>query len=89
MKMGSLRFCVNIRRLNAVTKRDIYPLPIIEEVVRRLSGSTIFTKLDFESGFWQVPVAEKDQEKTAFTVHDGAFQFKRTPFGLSEAPSTS
>lgn len=87
-KDGSMRFCVDFRKLNAVTKRDIYPLPIIEEVVSRLSGSTVFTKLDLESGFWQVPVAERDQEKTAFTVPDGAFQFNRMPFGLSGAPST-
>lgn len=81
-RSGEIRFCVDYRRLNSVTQRDVYPLPRVEDVLGRLSGARYFTSLDLESGFWQLPVAEKHQEKTAFITPDGLFEFLRLPFGL-------
>ncbi len=87
-KNGDLRFCIDYRRLNAVTQKDVYPLPRIDDVLGRLSGAKYFSSLDLESGFWQLPVAEEHREKTAFVNPDGLFQFNRLPFGLCGAPPT-
>ena len=82
------RFCVDYRRLNAVTKRDVYPLPLMEDVFDRVAGSRYFSSIDLQSGYHQVPVAPEDQCKTAFVTPDGFYEFKRLPFGLNNAPST-
>eukprot|EP00731_Ephydatia_muelleri_P021832 Em0014g423a len=89
-KSGELRLCVDYRELNKRTHKDAYPLPLVDEVQDRLSGSVIFSKLDLQSGYWQVPVDCVDQEKTAFCPGPGMglFQFTRMPFGLSGAPSS-
>jgi hypothetical protein len=85
---GTPRFCVDYRKLNNVTKKDAYPLPRIEDCVESLSGSKWFCTLDLASGYWQVPVAEKDRPKTGFVTRKGLFQFKVLPFGLCNAPAT-
>ena len=85
---GTLRFCVDYRKLNEITVKDAYPLPRMDDCLDSLGDASVFTTLDCNSGYWQIPVAEEDREKTTFTCHEGCFQFKRMPFGLCNAPAT-
>ncbi|KAE9091580.1 hypothetical protein PF006_g24895 [Phytophthora fragariae] len=87
-KDGSVRFCIDYRSLNAVTVKDVYPLPRVDETLEALHGSQRFTSLDLHSGYWQLGVAKEDRAKTAFTTRHGLFQFLRMHFGLCNAPST-
>ena len=85
---GSTRFCVDFRKLNDITRKDTYPLPHIEDTLATLAGSKIFSTLDLLSGYWQVGMANEDQEKTAFGTTEGLFEFRVMPFGLCNAPAT-
>jgi transposase InsO family protein/transposase-like protein len=87
-KTGEWRMCVDYRRLNSVTKKNSYPLPNIEECLEALAGKAYFSKLDFASGYWQMPVAEGSRELTAFRTGGGLYQFKVMPFGLTNAPAS-
>eukprot|EP00731_Ephydatia_muelleri_P014508 Em0008g228a len=89
-KTGEIRLCVDYRALNKQTTKDAYPLPLPDEVQDRLCGCTIFSTLDLRSGYWQVPIAPSDVEKTAFCPGPGLglFHFKRMPFGLTGAPGS-
>ena len=74
-KVGSLRFCIDYRRLNQVTKRDVYPLPRCDKILEAMSGAGFFTHLDLVRGYWQIDVDEASREKTAFSTPEGHFQF--------------
>lgn len=88
-KDGNYRFCVDFRKLNAVTERDSYPLPYVSHTLDKLRDAHYLSSLDIKSAYWQVPVAESSRPYTAFTVPGrGLFQFKRMPFGLHNAPAT-
>ena len=87
-KDGTIRFCVDYRKLNAVTRKDAYPLPRVDETLDTLAGSQWFSTLDLTSGYWQVEISEADKDKTAFCTPDGLFRFNVMPFGLCNAPAT-
>ena len=79
---------MDYRKVNAVTHKDAYPLPRVDDTLDTLSGSMWFSTIDLKSGYWQVEVALKDREKTAFCTQEGLFEFNVMPFGLCNAPAT-
>ena len=87
-KDGTWRFSVNYRKLNSLTIKNRFPLPIIEEILDELAGTKFFTKLDMTAGYHQIRMATLDEFKTTFKTHHGHFQFKVMPFGLTNAPAT-
>ena len=90
-KDGGKRFCIDYRRLNALTKRDVYPLPRIDDILDAVGGEggkKFFSSLDLASGYWQVELDDDARQKSAFTTHRGLFEFVRMPFGLCNAPAT-
>ena len=86
-KDGTLRFCVDYRKLNELTKADTFPLPKIDDLLDQLGKSKYFSTLDLKSGSWQIKVHPSSQEKMAFTTHQGLFEFRVMPFGLMNAPA--
>ncbi|UYV80142.1 K02A2.6-like, partial [Cordylochernes scorpioides] len=85
---GNWRFCVDYRKLNSITVKDVYPIPRIDDVMDTLQGSRYFTAIDLRSGYWQVEIEEQDKKKTAFTTSHGLYEFNVMPFGLCNAPAT-
>ncbi|XP_073956431.1 uncharacterized protein [Choristoneura fumiferana] len=77
---GGIRFCVDYRRLNAITKSDTYPMPRIDDLLQSTKQDCYMSTLDLRSSYWQVMVAEADRDKTAFVCPLGTFRFKRMPF---------
>ncbi|XP_043809786.1 uncharacterized protein LOC122723094 [Manihot esculenta] len=82
------RVCMDYRKLNTATRKDHFPLPFMDQMLERLAGKSHYCLLDGYSGFYQIPVAPEDQEKTTFTCPFGTFAFRRMPFGLCNAPAT-
>ena len=81
-KDGSVRFCIDFRKLNKVTEFDAEPMPNMEEVINRISGNKFFTRMDCSKGYWQVCLPDNCKHLTAFETPQGLFQFKTMPFGL-------
>ena len=85
-KDNTMRLCVDYRALNAVTKKDAYPLPRVQDIFDSLAGSQLFTCLDLRGAYHQVPVAAESVATTAFVTSRGLFEFLRMPYGVSNAP---
>nr|GFB72278.1 hypothetical protein [Tanacetum cinerariifolium] len=82
------RVCLDLRKLNEATRKDHFPLPFMDQMLERLTGNEYYCFLDGFSGYFQIPIDPKDQEKTMFTCPYETFAYKRMPFGLCNAPGT-
>ena len=83
---NSWRVCIDYRRLNQVTRKDHFPLPFIDQMLKRLAGKSHYCFLDGFSGYLQIHIALEDQEKTIFACPFGTFAYMRMPFGLYKRP---
>nr|GEX14830.1 reverse transcriptase domain-containing protein [Tanacetum cinerariifolium] len=82
------RVCIDYRKLNEATRKDHFPLPFMDQMLERLAGNEFYCFLNGFSGYFQIPIDPKDQEKTTFTCPYGTFSYKRMPFGLCNTPGT-
>ena len=85
-KDGSIRFCVDFRKLNNITTKDAFPIPRIDDIFDHLSQAEYYSTIDFKSGYFQVGLDEKDRPKTAFSTRDQHYQFKVLPQGVTNGP---
>ncbi|XP_050806680.1 uncharacterized protein LOC127049621 [Gopherus flavomarginatus] len=85
---GEIRFCVDYRKLNAVTRPDNYPMPRTDELLEKLGRAQFISTIDLTKGYWQVPLDEPAKERSAFVTHAGVYEFNVLPFGLRNAPAT-
>nr|KAG5690638.1 hypothetical protein BaRGS_022137 [Batillaria attramentaria] len=85
-KSGQIRICTDFKKLNEAVKRERYILPTLDDLLHKLSGSRVFSKLDATSGFWQLPLDDETTKLTTFITPDGRYFYKRLPFGISSAP---
>ena len=84
---GETRYCVDYRKLNAVTEASAFPIPSITDIFDLCGHSAIYSTLDLKAGYHQMRVAEEDIHKTAFQCHAGLYEFTEVPFGLNTAPN--
>lgn len=87
-KNGRLRICVDYRALNAVTKKDSFPLPYISDAVSQFNNNKYFSTLDLLAGYHQIAMDESSKEMTAFSTGDGLYQYTRMPFGITNGPAS-
>ncbi len=85
-KSGAVRICVDLKALNESVKREVHPIPTVDETLAKLAGVTVFSKLDANSRCWQIPLAEESRLLTTFVTPFGRFCFNKLPFGISSAP---
>ncbi len=83
---GTLRLCVDYCGLNSMTIKNRYPLPLIDEILDRLSGAQVFTKVDVKNAYYHLQVREGDELKTAFQIQYGLYEYLVMPFGLINTP---
>ena len=87
-KDGTLRVCIDYKKLNEVTIRNSYPIPLITDIIERVKGAKYFTKLDLRSAYNLIRIREGDEYRTAFRTKFGHYEYLVMPFGLRNAPST-
>lgn len=87
-KDTTLRFCLDFRKVNGVSRLDLYPMPRVDDLIERLGSANFISTLDLYKGYWQIPLTEGSKEVTAFKTPFGHFQFTVLPFGLHGAPAT-
>ena len=85
-KPGEVRICVDLKALNENVLRECYPIPVVDDTLAQLSGATVFSKLDANSGFSQVPLSDESRLLTTFITPFGRYCFNKLPFGISSAP---
>ena len=86
---GEYRFCLDFRKVNKITKKDLYPIPLMNEILDTLRSAKFISKIDLKSAYLQIPLEENSKPFTAFTAPGkGMYEFKRMPFGLTNAPAT-
>lgn len=83
---GTIRLCVDLKKLNKAIERERYVIPTFDDIIHNLRGATVFSKLDAQSGFWQIPLDKDSAKLTTFITPYGRFFMKRLPFGISSAP---
>src|SRR5207245_11030456 len=86
-KTGELHLCVDFRGLNAITKKNCYPLPLIADLLDRVQGCKVFSVIDLKSAYSHIRIKEGDEWKTAFRTPFGLFEHLVTPYGLTNAPA--
>lgn len=87
-KTGDMRLCIDFRKLNYQTRKDVYPLPNVGDCLEPLAGNEYYSQLDLAAGYWRIAMSDGAKDKTAFRTEDGHFQFCRMPFGLTNAPAS-
>jgi len=87
-KDGSFRFCIDYRRVNAVTIKDAFPVPDVKDALDSLRCAKYFATIDLLSGYWQLGMSDRARKRSAFCTRKKLFEFTRMPFGLANAPST-
>ena len=83
---GDVRICVDLKPLNDSVLREVHPLPKVDQTLAQLAGAAVFSKLDANSGFWQIPLAKSSRHLTTFLTPFGRYCFNKMPFGISSAP---
>lgn len=85
-KGGAIRICMDLKPLNENVIREVHPLPKVHEILAQLSEAKVFSKLDANSGFWQIPLSQSSRPLTTFITPYGRYWFNKMPFGISSAP---
>jgi hypothetical protein len=85
---GSLRLCVDYRGLNRITKKNRYPIPLINDLIDRLKNAQVYTKIDLRAGYNNIRIAPGHEYKTAFRTRYGLFEYLVMPFGMTNSPAT-
>ncbi len=85
-KSGAVHICIDFKPLNTSVLREIHPIPWVDKVLAQLTGSMVFSKLDANCGFWQIPLTPESRHLTTFITLFGRFHFNKLPFGISSAP---